>query len=528
VSVARLAQVLAIIVALPAVLPAALPAGIPAAVPSHSTLWGVEGRAFVPSGPLPDFSWAGYHGGDRELPSPAPSSNIRDFGARGDGVSDDTAAFKRALAEAPIGVLLVPRGRYRIAGALALTRSGQILRGEGSGADGTTLLFMSSLADLRGLAELPVSNELSWSGGLIQIQPQGREANGEQRVGAITMTAHRGDRRLQVANAGEMHSGDILFLRLNEDPGRTLEQHLLGDPGRQEPAQSSCVSRVLDWTFEVAAVDGDVLTLTQPLRTDVRLEWAPSVWRMPVIREVGIEHLGIEFPVTVYPGHHRERGFNGVDFSRNVVDAWIRDVTMHNCDSGVFVGRRSKWLTITGLRFTSARQPDGHGDRAHHGVALSACSDVLVADVNFQTDFIHEFTVTHRATGNVFSGPVLAAILDLDHHRDTPFENLFQDLAGDVRLQAGGSKCYGPPSGARNTYWAIDSAVAPPPWLGAGAVVVGGFPLSVQEQRGPGAWIERVPALQPRDLRAAQWRRRQAEAGRTVLPAARAGRHPRP
>ena len=513
---ARLAQVLAIA--------AALPAGIPAIWPSHSALWGADGRAFVPGGPLSDFSWAGYHGGDRDLPSPAPSSSVRDFGARGDGVSDDTAAFKRALAEAPAGVLWVPRGRYRIAGSLALTRSEQILRGEGSGADGTTLLFTSSLADLRGLAELPASNELSWSGGLIQIQPQ----DGEQRLGAVTMTAHRGDRRLQVANSGALHAGDILFLRLNEDPSRTLEQHVLGDPGRQEPAQSSCVSRVLDWTFEVATVDHDILTLTQPLRTDVRLEWQPSVWRMPVIREVGIEHLGIEFPVTAYPGHHRERGFNGVDFSRNVVDAWIRDVTMHNCDSGVFVGRRSKWLTITGLRFTSARQPDGRGDRAHHGVVLSACSDVMVADVNFETDFIHEFTITHRATGNVFSGPVRAVNLDLDHHRDTPFENLFQDLSGDVRFQAGGSKCYGPPSGARNTYWAIDSAAVPPPWLGAGAVVVGDLPSGVKEQRGPSAWIERVPALQPRDLRAAQWRRRQTEAGRTVLPAARAGRHPRP
>ena len=519
-SVARLAQVLAIIVALPAALPATLPA--------HSTLWGAEGSAFVPSGPLPDFSWAGYHGGDRELPGPAPSSSVRDFGARGDGVSDDTAAFQRALVEAPTGVLWVPRGRYRIAGSLALTRSGQVLRGEGSGADGTTLLFTSSLADLRGLGELPASNELSWSGGLIQIQPQAREANGEQRLGAITMTAHRGDRRLRVANAGAMHAGDILFLRLNEDPSRSLEQHLLGDPGRQEAAQSSCVSHVFDWTFEVAAVDGDALTLTQPLRTDVRLEWAPSVWRMSVIREVGIEHLGIEFPVTAYPGHHRERGFNGVDFSHNVVNAWIRDVTMTNCDSGVFVGRRSKWLTITGLHFTSARKPDGRGDRAHHGVVLSACSDVLVADMNFGNDFIHEFTITHRATGNVLSGPVHAVNLDLDHHRDAPFENLFQDLAGDVRLQAGGSKCYGPPSGARNTYWAIDLASPPPPWLGAGAVVVGGLPSSVKEQRGPGAWIERVPALQPRDLRAAQWRRRQAEAGRLVLPAARAGTRLRP
>jgi hypothetical protein len=143
-------------------------------------------------------------------------------------------------------------------------------------------------------------------------------------------------------------------------------------------------------------------------------------------------------------------------------------------------------------------------------VALSACSDILVTDVTFETDFIHEFTVTHRAVGNVFSGPVRAANVDLDHHRDAPFENLFQDLSGDVRMEAGGSKCYGPPAGARNTYWAVDFATEPPAWLGAAAV------------------IERAPNLAPRDLRGAQWRRRRVEEASAAHPSARANRHPLP
>ena len=112
-TVSRLAQILVIATALPA------------APPAHhnSALWGADGRAFQSGGPLPDFSWAGYHGGDTPLPNPAPSSNVRDYGARGDGATDDTASFQRALAEAPPGVILVPRGRYRLAGSLALTRT---------------------------------------------------------------------------------------------------------------------------------------------------------------------------------------------------------------------------------------------------------------------------------------------------------------------------------------------------------------------------------------------------------------------
>lgn len=44
-----------------------------------------------------------------------PYCNIRDFGARGDGVSDDTAAFERALrAAGQTGMLYLPAGTYRL------------------------------------------------------------------------------------------------------------------------------------------------------------------------------------------------------------------------------------------------------------------------------------------------------------------------------------------------------------------------------------------------------------------------------
>ncbi len=58
-----------------------------------------------------------------ELPAaPADSQyNVRDFGAVGDGKTDDTAAFQQALeaaGNAGGGVVLAPRGTYRIAGNL--------------------------------------------------------------------------------------------------------------------------------------------------------------------------------------------------------------------------------------------------------------------------------------------------------------------------------------------------------------------------------------------------------------------------
>lgn len=505
----------------------AAPAGTASDGARHSALWGAAGRSYQVGGPLPDYSWAGYHAGG-DLPNAKVVANVRDFGARGDGRADDTAAFQRALDQAPPGVILVPRGQYRLAGQLHITRSGQVLRGEAreegreggrGGARGSVLHFASSLADLERLVTLPASNKLSWSGGLIQVSAQGAE----RRLTSVNGEAHRGQDRLRVADAGAIRPGDVLFLRLNEDGQRSLEQHLLGESGPASgspmPLQSTCAARVLDWTFQVTRVEGKEVVLSQPLRTDVRLSWTPTVWRMPVVSEVGIEHLAIEFPSTAYPGHHRERGYNAIDFSRNVVNAWVRDLEVRNCDSGIFVGRRSKWLTLSQVRFVSSRGGDAKGNQGHHGVALSGCSDVLVTDLTFEAEFVHELTLTHRAAGNVFSGPVQGKRLDLDLHRDAPFENLFQQLSGDLHLQDSGSACYGPPAGVRNTYWALDG-LAVPDWIGVGAVVVGDItstesgapkPKAMPAPASTSTWIERVPNLEPRDLRAAQRLRRQGQ-----------------
>ena len=63
---------------------------------------------------------------------PATVFNVRDFGAEGDGVKDDTAAVQAALAKAGQaggGVVHLPRGRYRLSEGLTVPRL-TVLRGE--------------------------------------------------------------------------------------------------------------------------------------------------------------------------------------------------------------------------------------------------------------------------------------------------------------------------------------------------------------------------------------------------------------
>ena len=130
-----------------------------------SALWGTSGELWEPTGRLPDFSYAGYHGGEVELPTPDVVANVLDFGAVADGVTDNTEAFQAAIDATSGGALEIPAGDWLIDGDLTITHGDIVLRGAGAGV--TNLLFSSSLADLLGPSE-----QWSWSGGLISVYPQ--------------------------------------------------------------------------------------------------------------------------------------------------------------------------------------------------------------------------------------------------------------------------------------------------------------------------------------------------------------------
>lgn len=114
-----------------------------------SELWGTQGELWTPSSRLPDFSFAGYQSGISPIPSPPAVVNVRDFGAIGNGIADDTNAFEAAIAAATNGAVWIPAGRYQISRVLYIRKSNLVLRGAGQGA--TTLVFTKHLSELIGL-----------------------------------------------------------------------------------------------------------------------------------------------------------------------------------------------------------------------------------------------------------------------------------------------------------------------------------------------------------------------------------------
>ena len=477
----------------------------------HSQLWGESGASWTPQSRLPDFSFAGYRRGEKPLPKVSAGVSVKDFGAKGDGATDDTAAFVKALAEVKSGAIAVPPGRYRITGLLEITRPNLVL--SGAGPDLTVLFFPTPLNDIKpnwgDTTTGQRTSNYSWSGGFVTV----RGSFQSKKLTDITASAKRGDHTVTVNSAAGLRVGQEIEVYQTDTPENTLAVHLYG--GDAGPVQSLKGRARASLVTRITAITGNRVTLDRPLRCDLRPEWQPQLRAFePTVTESGVENLAFEFPLTPYKGHFTELGFNPVALS-GVAHCWLRNVRVVNADSGPFIS--GAFNTLEGLVMESARPRDNQNCDGHHGVSLGG-ADNLLTNFDLRTRFIHDITVSGFCSGNVVSRG-RGTDLSLDHHRHAPNENLFTELdagAGTRLWKCGGGAALGKHCGARGTFWNIRSAKPlsyPPAGFGPTSMnLIGLETIQPSETNEDDKWFEAIPPaqLQPQNLHAAQMQRRLA------------------
>ncbi|MCX7819594.1 MAG: glycoside hydrolase family 55 protein [Kiritimatiellae bacterium] len=162
------------------------------------------------------------------FPPGARVANVRDYGAKGDGVTDDTEAFQRALREEPENHLIyVPNGRYIISQMLVWGRGKkrQVLQGQSE--EGTIL----QLADnCPGFRDPNNPQSMIWTG----KAPAQRFRNGLRN---LTLDTGRGNPgaigvRFIANNQGGMHR---VTIRSGDPEGRGVIGLDLGYTNEQGP-----------------------------------------------------------------------------------------------------------------------------------------------------------------------------------------------------------------------------------------------------------------------------------------------------
>ena len=417
-------------------------------------LWGENGAAWKRDSILPDWSFAGYHQGNRPIPKPTNDLLVTDFGAVGDGETDCTEAFQKAILEGAGNTILIPAGTYLISDRLKLHEPNTALIGEGT--DKSILFFTRGLQEIEPTPATTgggmETTAWSWSGGIITL---GKSSGaGGSRKTPIASEASRGESTFDVEDGSDYEPGTECLIQVTDTAERTLLNYLhrgrTGDISRLSSRPMTVTQPVT-----VKEVTGNQITIDQRLRFDLRSEWNPVVAHYSnQSQEIGIADFTIRFPERPYRGHWMEDGLNG--FEIKGVHNWARNIRVQNSDSGAYI--TGAWSTVDGLVIEAEREAHDSGNTGHHGLTVQG-RECLVTNFVIDTKFFHDITVSNNSYGNVISKGK-GIDLSLDHHRAAPYENLFTeiDLGEGTRVwNSGGTGGKGLHTASGATFWNMDS-----------------------------------------------------------------------
>ena len=266
---------------------------------------------------LHDFSYAGYHRGEKKLPDVAGAAidvTKAPYLADPTGTKDSTAAIQAALdaaAKAGGGVVLMPAGTYRVAPptpgskvALQVGGSKTVLRGAGAG---KTFLFNDS-TDMRNKRVIEVqAGEISDATVAGNLWYKDNPASSSPLVADVPIPSTR----LAVKDASAFAAGDLVAVR-SDVTQRFIDQ--LGMAGKwptKEEAEKGSGSvryavRGMLYCRRIVAVDAgrNEIVLDVPTRYPLLTADNARVVKLtdPMISEVGLEDFSIGMRAHPKPG----------------------------------------------------------------------------------------------------------------------------------------------------------------------------------------------------------------------------------
>ncbi|HEX4007191.1 MAG TPA: hypothetical protein VHX60_13530 [Acidobacteriaceae bacterium] len=285
---------------------------------------------------IPDFSSCGYRGGGVALPD-APERITLTPGHLGDDAPRIQAALDKvgrlpARANGIRGAVVLAPGTYYLLSTLQMHDAGVVLRGSGPTGTQATVLQLSGAPHLA----------INIAGEFHQQELPGATWLTDRYVPAGATIIH-------VADASAIHPGDLLEILKPVTPAWVhfmRMDHLArdGEPETWVKNNSIPVRR------RVVSVQGNAIQLEVPLTDsfDARFysEQAATVTRVAItgrIAEAGVENLRITAPPqTLRYGIDPE--FDGIALD-DVLDAWVRSVTMDDMVTAVRIGRDAQRIT---------------------------------------------------------------------------------------------------------------------------------------------------------------------------------------
>jgi hypothetical protein len=398
---------------------------------------------------LPDFSYSGYHGGGDAIPSiSGPIFDVTHYGAKGDGKADDQEAIQKAIDAVEGkggGVVFFPPGTFRVNADMAhrrpiRVRSGHIvLRGSGATQGGTVILVDEPTLKIKTASRQGADSAAEiapeW---MFRIEPEKLPRGGE--LGKIAADTRREAFTLTVDDASKIKPGMWVTLSVR---GKAVVPHVIAPYKVSDlPAEWTRIHNGigLQEHHKVASVDGNLVTLREPVKTAILASDGWTLSDYPNIAEVGIEDICFEGAWLGKFVHHRsvmdDGGWAGVKMY-HVVDSWIRrcDFINFNACFGAESCAYSSFLEIVLGGTMGHVSIDDH--RRSTGMFFGLMVDRLEHQPGLR-DTTHGIGAAGSAVATVFWRYEMQPEESFDMHGMYPYATLFDCVEGGNFAGSGG------------------------------------------------------------------------------------------
>ncbi|MFJ2189702.1 hypothetical protein ACIOJE_17435 [Kitasatospora sp. NPDC087861] len=349
---------------------------------------------------IPDFSYAGYRNGAQPLPTAKVAVTL-DPAANGDDSDRVQQALDKVAAlpqgsDGLRGAVLLTAGTYRLGKPLRIKASGVVLRGAGSGANGTRLVASGEPRPLV---------EIAGEGGPQKSGAEHAVTDAYVPVGATTLTLD--------SAAGLKVGQNVVVQRPQEDAWiKAIGMDHIPDRDSGTASKPWTPNDGLQFQRTVTAIDGNKVTLDIPLTNALEKEYTHAkVWAYDFpgrISQVGVEGFSADGSAFTSAAGYEEHGYFAsrfVDFAA-VQDAWARDIAADRFGAGVgSIGGTASRVTVTDTSATGMEKAiPQRAPFAQPGAYSIDGQQSLVVNCKVSGSNVHAWLTGPRVPGpNVFS-----------------------------------------------------------------------------------------------------------------------------
>ncbi|MDP2941146.1 MAG: glycosyl hydrolase family 28-related protein, partial [Candidatus Omnitrophota bacterium] len=375
--------------------------------------WDIGAYEYMPP-IIPEYrriDWqAGIPGG---IPNYPAGTNVKDYGAVGDGVIDDYAAVAEAIAGCPNGrAVYFPAGIYKLSQTIVIKKPQSIVL-RGAGPDKTKLIGYSMTGAI-------IRISYDYAGGVTHN---------------VTGGMSKGSNNLTLDSVSNLNIGDYLRIQQTNDPSV-----ILGNIHLDQPWQGQFL--------RITGINGNVVTTDRPLYYTYNSAFSPQIKQIAnMTTGCGVEDLYVEMQGT---------GLHNI-YMYYAARSWVKNVKSYRSNTSNICLFDSYQIEV---RDNFVLEHLNYPQASNYGIQLAIfTTDSLIENNNIQGNGT-AVMAQGGAAGNIISynyslygfgtgyPDSLNLTAGIDFHGDNPNMNLVE---GNIVMQIGADDTWG--SGRANTFF---------------------------------------------------------------------------